>query len=147
MLNFANGTPFTNGRAPYFDQGADPVESTASIFVRIESVGVGPVLAQLDTGAAWSVLNAEIAETLGLLNGDGEQIRLKTRLGDFNGRLEEAMLTILAQDGESLEVNGRVFVSQDWPGQTFLGYMGMLERIRFGLDPQANHFHFGGYQQ
>jgi len=105
----------------------------------------GTVLAQLDTGAAWSVLNAEIAQALGLVDGDGEELKLKTRLGDFDGRLEEATLTIVAEDGESLDVNARVFVSQDWPGQTCLGYMGLLERIRFGLDPQENDFYFGGY--
>ena len=146
MLNFGNGASFAIGRAKYLDQGADASEGTAKIFVRIEPLGFGgTVLAQLDTGAAWSVLNAEIAQALGLVGGDGEELKLKTRLGDFDGRLEEATLTIVAEDGESLDVDARVFVSQDWPGQTFLGYMGLLERIRFGLDPQKNDFYFGGY--
>jgi len=26
---------------------------------------------------------------------------------------------------------------------TFLGYSGLLDRIRFALDPQANDFYFG----
>lgn len=39
---------------------------------------------------------------------------------------------------------GTFFVSQDWPsGLTFLGYSGLLDSIRFALDPQANHFYFG----
>jgi predicted aspartyl protease len=147
VLNFANGNLFANGRAQYFDHAPDAVaEGTAKIFVRIEAPGLDAALhAQLDTGAAWSVLNAEIAEALGLLPGSGEEIKLTTRLGPFNGRLEEATLTILAEEGQSLEVNARVFVSADWNHQTFLGYMGLLERIRFGLDPQANQFYFGGY--
>jgi hypothetical protein len=145
MLNFADGTQFTSGCAPYFDQEPEQGESRAKVFVRIDPGGIGPVLALLDTGAAWSVLDAEIAEAMSLLDGDGEPIRMTTRLGHFNGRLEDAHLTLLAQDGESLEVNARVFVSPEWPGRTFLGYMGMLERIRFALDPQQNHFHFGGY--
>jgi hypothetical protein len=53
------------------------------------------------------------------------------------------MLTILADDGESLEVQATVFVSRDWPAGTFLGYSGFLERIRFAVDPQQNDFHFG----
>lgn len=146
MLNFADGTSFTSGHAKYLDQGAQAGEGSAKIFVRIAPEGFGgPVLAQLDTGAAWSVLNAEIAEALGLLGGDGEQIKIGTREGVVDGRLEDATLTLLAQHGESVVVNARVFVSREWQGQTFLGYMGLLERIRFALDPQANDFYFGSY--
>ena len=137
---------FTAGRAKYLDRGAQTAEGSAKIFVRIEPEGFGgSVLAQLDTGAAWSVLNAEIAEALGLIGRDGEQISIGTRDGVVEGRLEDVTLTILAEDGESIVVNARVFVSQEWTGQTFLGYMGLLERVRFAVDPQANDFYFGGY--
>ena len=147
MLNFGNGDPFTTGRAEYFDHDTGAAaEPTAKIFVRIEAPGVGaPLLAQLDTGAAWSLLNAEVAAASGLLSGEGVKITMKTRVGDFDGRLEEAALTIVADEGQSLDVNARVFVSPDWNYPTFIGYRGLLERIRFGLDPQANSFHFGGY--
>lgn len=137
---------FTTGRAKYLDRAVQTDEGSAKIFVRIEPEGFGgSLLAQLDTGAAWSVLNTEIAEALGLIGGDGEQIRIGTRDGVFEGRLEDATLTILAEDGESIVVNARVFVSQEWTGQTFLGYMGLLEKVRFALDPQANDFYFGSY--
>ena len=146
MLNFLNGESFTRGRAAYLDAGADAAEGTAKIFVRIEAAGlVGPITAQLDTGAAWSVLNVEIAEALGLLGGDGEQIVLNTRLGNFEGRLEQTTLTIVADEGESLDVDATVFVSEGWNLPTFIGYMGLLERIRFALDPNVNEFYFGGY--
>jgi predicted aspartyl protease len=146
VLNFIGGAIFANGRSQYLDHDADATEGSAKIFVQIAPEGFdGPVLAQLDTGAAWSVLNREIADELGLLGGDGEVMTISTRNGNYTGRLEEATITILAQEGESLEVNARVFVSNDWPGRTFLGYSGLLERIRFGLDPQSNHFYFGGY--
>lgn len=148
MLNFSDGTVFATGRAQYLDHDAGAAEGSAKVFVEIAPHGFdGLVLAQLDTGAPWSVLNTEIANALGILAGDGEIKTISTRLGTFTGRLEEATITILAEDGASLEVNARVFVSLDWPGQTFLGYSGLLERIRFGVDPQANHFYFGGYAQ
>jgi hypothetical protein len=38
-----------------------------------------------------------------------------------------------------------VLVSAEWLAPTFLGYMGLLERIRFAIDPQANQFYFGRY--
>jgi hypothetical protein len=51
---------------------------------------------------------------------------------------------ILADEGDSLEVDAVVFVSKDWPaGKNFVGYSGLLESIRVALDPQANHFYFG----
>ncbi len=61
------------------------------------------MIAQLDTGAAWSVLEPKVANLLGTF-----------------------------------------FICSDWPdGRTFLGYSGLLDSIRFALDPQANHFYFG----
>lgn len=114
--------------------------------MRVEPEGFGaPVLAQLDTGAAWSILDSEIAEELQLLDGHGEPIEISTRLSAIQGRLENVTITILAEAGESLEVNAMMFVSRDWPDRTFLGYTGLLERIRFALDPQVNDFHFGSY--
>ena len=103
-------------------------------------------MAQLDTGAAWSIINAEVAEELGLLNGAGEVANLSTRHGAVRGRLESTTIKILADDGATLDVEATVLVSDDWTEPTFLGYSGLLERIRFGLDPQANDFYFGGYQ-
>lgn len=144
MLNFSHGEPFSTGRARYLDHDADLAD--VKVFVRIEPQGLdAPILAQLDTGAGWSVFDVEIAEALGLLNGDGEQISISTRLGNFNGRLEESTIRILAEDGDSLDVDARVFISQEWPGRTFLGYRGLLERIRIALDPQGNDFYFGNY--
>jgi len=144
VLNFVGGAPFTTGRAAYFDHDTGPQEPTAKIFVQIQPDGLdAPVLAQLDTGAAWSLVNAEIAQEMGLLDGDGEEITLSTRSGNITGRLEEATITILAVEGNSLQVTATVLVSPEWQGRTFLGYSGLLERIRFGLDPQSNDFHFG----
>jgi hypothetical protein len=146
LLNFITGAPFTTGRARYFDHDTTAAEGTGKIFVRIAAQGMeGPILAQLDTGAAWSVINAEIAEELGLLNGAGELTNLSTRHGPVSGRLESATIQILADDGSSLDVDATVFVSAEWMDSTFLGYSGLLERIRFGLDPQSNDFHFGAY--
>jgi hypothetical protein len=45
--------------------------------------------------------------------------------------------------GEALDLQATVFVSTDWPGGNFLGYQGLLQRIRFAVDPEANLFYFG----
>jgi len=148
VLNFVDGAPFASGRAKYSTHDAEASEGSVKIFVRIVSDALeGPILAQLDTGAAWSVLNTEIARELGLLPGGGEVARLSTRLGWIDGRLERATISIVADEGTSVDIDATVFVSADWQGGTFLGYSGLLERIRFAVDPnpQASFFYFGYY--
>jgi hypothetical protein len=34
-------------------------------------------------------------------------------------------------------------LSPQWRGSNFLGYEGVLDRIRFAVDPRANLFYFG----
>ena len=48
-----------------------------------------------------------------------------------------------ADEGESLDVEATVFQSPDWRGPSFLGYQGLLQRIRFAVDPETNLFYFG----
>jgi hypothetical protein len=99
----------------------------------------------LDTAADWSVINTEIAEDLGLFGIEGESIALSTRFGTIGGHLVPAPVTLIADGGDSLRIDATVFVSSDWPRKagTFLGYSGLLERIRFAVDPQKKDFFFG----
>jgi len=144
MLFRADGLQFGTGRSRFSDHGAGGEEQTAKIFVKIEPTSLNAViLAQVDTGAAWSMLDAEIAEELSLLDGDGERRRISTRLGSYEGRLERTRIAIVADEGESLSIDATVWVSPDWHGGTFLGYAGLLESVRFAVDPGENAFYFG----
>lgn len=145
-----DGEPFTRGRAKFLDQ--DPVggraEPTAKIFVKISFHGLAPEmvrLAELDTGASWSVLDPETAEMMGALDaGLGERASLSTRFGHIEGELVRVPLTLLADEGEPLDIETTFFVSAQWPrGQIFLGYTSFVDSIRLALDPTANHFYFG----
>jgi hypothetical protein len=144
MLRRPNGAEFTTGRSRYSDHTPASEEPTAKIFVKIK-VGalVGPILAQLDTGAAWSILNTEVAEAMSLLGGAGEPTRVRTSRGPVDGRLERTSLEIVADEGDALSVEATVLVSPDWQGDNFLGYAGLLQNIRFAVDPSDNSFHFG----
>ncbi len=144
MLALPNGDAFTRGVARFYDEAPGGAEGTAKIYVKIEPQGLGaPVLAQLDTGSPYLVLEREIAEALELLQRDGEPLTLSTRVGSVDGHLERAIVRLVADAGDSLEIDATVFVSPDWQRGNFIGYTGLLERVRFAVDPQQNAFHFG----
>ncbi|MCP4654326.1 MAG: hypothetical protein GY856_02790 [bacterium] len=63
--------------------------------------------------------------------------------GRVEGDLYRHTITLVAEIGESLQIDAVVFVPLNWHGPCFLGYAGVLERIRFAVDPRNNHFHFG----
>lgn len=66
-----------------------------------------------------------------------------TRHGVLSGRLVRRALWLLAEEGQSLEVEATFWVSPSWRFGHFLGYAGFLQSIRFALDPAANQFYFG----
>jgi hypothetical protein len=144
MLKTLDGADFATGRARFFDEDANALEGTAKIFVKIEPSNLGfAVLAQLDTGCAWSILKPEIAEAMQLMNEEGQPERLRIRFGNIDGQLKRINITILADDGNCIELEATVFIPTEWTGGNFLGYGGLLERVRFAVDPQENFFYFG----
>ncbi len=144
MLVRTDGTEFATGRSRFLDRSPGSPEGTHKIFVRIQAQSLdGVIFAQLDTGAAWSMLDAEIADALSLLGGDGEPVTMSTLHGKINGRLERTSLAIVADEGESVSVEATVCVSSDWHWGNFLGYGGLLDHVRFAVDANDNSFYFG----
>ncbi|HEX9941593.1 MAG TPA: hypothetical protein VGG03_06240 [Thermoanaerobaculia bacterium] len=88
------------------------------------------------------MLEAELAEALGLFGLEGHPTRINTRLGTLGGQLLRIPVTLIADEGISLEVDATFFVSRDWRGATFLGYAGLLDRLRIALDSPSNLFYF-----
>jgi len=135
---------FSSGRARFLDRHPDFVEPTAKVFVKVNFPPLEKgLLAQVDTGAAYSILELEAARKLGLFDVAGHQTRLGTRLGELRGQLIRMPVEILADEGESLTIEATFFVSGDWHGATFLGYTGLLDKLRIALDSPANQFYFG----
>src|SRR3990172_8126695 len=88
MLRDLEGNSFATGCAVFAD--TDLTESSPKIYVRIQPRNLpAPVLAQLDTGAAWSVLNVEIARRIGVLDARGEPLVLSTRTGKCTRKTSE----------------------------------------------------------
>jgi hypothetical protein len=105
---------------------------------------VVPVLAVLDTAAPWCILKPNIGDLImDELDEIPGLVRLSTRLGTCQGRLYRGALTLMAEEGESLDLDVMFFLSPLWQGGNFLGYEGALERARFAVDPRANQFYFG----
>jgi len=142
MLSRTDGSTFAAGRSQYRDEDSSHPAEGARILVRLEFDDVS-VLALLDTGAVWSVVEAELADELGLFGKDGESVTMSSRIGKFEGKLVRVRATLVAEDGDSVELDSTVFVSREWHRGNFIGYSGLLERIRFAIDPESNSFFFG----
>lgn len=90
------------------------------------------------------MLAPDIVRKLQIPDEAGNPAVLNTWLGRRRGRLVRVPFTLVADEGEPLSSEGTFFVTPDWPeGMTFLGYSGLLDSIRFALDPQVNDFYFG----
>ena len=135
----------TIGRSRFVDRAPWSREKTAKIYVGVRIDGLSQTLyAQVDTGAAWSILSQDLAREAGIRAEAGDPAILSTRFGLQRGHIVRVPFSFVADEGESLDTTGAFFISPDWPPrQVFLGYSGLLDSIRFALDPQVNDFYFG----
>jgi hypothetical protein len=131
--------------APYRDAERAGPRQPPRIVVQIQPKPLtNHILAVLDTAAPWCILTPQIGDLIAdELEEIPEAVRLSTRLGTFDGRLYRGSLTLLAEEGESLDLEVTFFIFPLWQGGNFLGYEGALERTRFAVDPQSNLFYFG----
>ena len=133
------------GKARFLDADPAITSETARIYLRV----VAPpndfsFVAQFDTGAAWTVFDPQLTEALNADPLDGDAVTLSTRLGQFTGRLARATLRLLADEGDSVDVEATIFVCPEWPaGRNFVAYTGTLERVRFAVDPAQNEIYYG----
>lgn len=117
----------------------------AKVYVRISAGAPAfTTLAMLDTGSTYSVLDADVADLIGAFDEAGAPaVDLATRHGLLRGTLVRRRIWLLAEEGDSLEVDATFWVAREWRYGHFLGYTGFLQRIRFALDPQSNQLFFG----
>ena len=140
------GNPFVSGVAGYVEQDPSLASKQTAPYVSILLRGNQDIaaLARIDPATPWVVLNSEINEQMGLRVGP-EQVDLHTAVGIMRGSLEICRITLAAERGSGLDVDATVFVCDDWTRGNFLGYSGLLQRIRFALDPQELKFYFGPF--
>ena len=140
------GEPFVCDVADYVEEDPSLDSKQAAVYVSILLGGSRNIetLARVDPATPWVVLNSEISEQLGL-TGVSDELFLHTAVGTKRGRLDTCPITLAGEHGNGLEVEATVFVCDDWTRGNFLGYAGLLSRIRFALDPQYLKFYFGPY--
>lgn len=129
----------------YWDSIKEPGPKESRIVIRVApSLIEKPVTAVVDTAAPWCIFRPDIGDriagTLTLLHGS---IALSTRLGIVRGGLYRGQILLPADEGEPMDVDATIFLSPEWQGDNFVGYEGLLQRIRFAVDPQRNLFYFG----
>ena len=143
MLNLS-GEPFASNVARYYEEDPSLESDQTSIHVQIIIQGDIEIatFARLDPATPWVVLNAELTNTLGL-GASGPDATLRTNAGRMKGTLERYPILLAAEEGQSLEIDATLFVCSEWRRGNFLGYTGLLERIRFAIDPASQLFYFG----
>ncbi len=136
--------PFATGVAQYFDADSTS-RQPPRVVVQVQPKPLtNHILAILDTAAPWCILRPQIGDLIAdELEAIPGLVKLSSRLGVFEGRLYRGSLTLLAQQGESLDLEVTFFISPLWQGSNFVGYEGALERARFAVDPRSNLFYFG----
>lgn len=107
------------------------------VAVRCRLGGQKEILALLDTGAMWSVLDDGTAKVLGgHLEDLNIPVPMATRFGKYEGSLHRLDIELLADPGagNDLAIEATVLVLPAWPGPVVLGVRGLLERVRLALD-------------
>ncbi len=104
----------------------------------------GWFLALLDTGAHFCILNRSVARLVeDRLTDHLGQSSLQTARGPVRGDLFLLRVTLVAELGKDLEIDAVVFVAPEWEGPCFIGYSGVLDRMRSAFDPNDNSYYFG----
>jgi hypothetical protein len=148
VLQFADGRPFATGACLYRDQLASGRAETSRVVVRVSISGF-QTQAVVDTGGVYLVCDPEISDLLDLTLGASLDVdTLVIRGYKYEGYLQRVTITMLAEEGENLELDVTAFIPQLSPGQewqfpSFLGLQGCLEFLRLAIDPSANTFYFG----
>lgn len=149
QLLLPDETSFAQGATNFADHDPSGHQSGTKIFVpvMVESLEF-QLYVEVDTGGLYLTLNRELAAVL--KPNLAEPMRpttIRSATGTLNGQLYKHRVTLLARDGESLDFEPLLFITEDWNrSESILGYSGALEYLRFAVDPGSNRFFFGPLQ-
>ena len=148
VLQFTDGRPFTTGVCSYRDWLSQEQIGTPRIVINIW-IEESQTQAVVDTGGVYLVCDPGISHLLNLNSSTGlGTTTLKIRGSNYRGSLQRITIKMLAEEGESLDLEVTAFIprlahGEEWQLPSFLGLQGCIEFLRFAVDPVANTFHFG----
>jgi len=147
LLLFPNNDSFATGAIRYQYQPATLGEATNRIFLRVEIAGY-PIEAVVDTGAPYVILAPTVARIIELNSASAiARERMLIRGMRLDGNIYRFNMKLLATFGNDLDVQATIFVpdSEEYWGNfpSFIGFGGLLERVRFAIDPSTDMFYFG----
>jgi len=152
LLMFQDGRSFAQGACDYLYRPVTPGETTPRIIVEVLIEGI-QAQAILDTGGAYLVCDPQIADVLNLDPADAlETDKLNIRGVAVSGSIHRVLLTLLAREGQSIQLEVTAFVPHtppylQWDLPSFMGLSGCLERLRFAVDPATDTFYFGTLEE
>ena len=148
LLRFEDGRSFAQGACTFLYHPATEEDVTPRIIVAVQIEGLQTETV-VDTGGVYLVCDPEIADLLDVDPARGLGIaELNIRGIKVSGSLHRLSLTLLAEQGQSIELEATAFVprlqpNEPWKLPSFMGLMGCLERLRFAVDPSTDTFYFG----
>jgi len=151
LLNFQDGRSFAQGACPFLYHPATEWDTTPRIIVTVQIEGIRTQTV-VDTGGVYLVCDPEMAALLNLDPTSGlGTTKLNIRGHKVPGTLHRLSLTLLAEEGQSLELEATAFVphlqpAEQWNLPSFMGLTGCLERLRFAVDPATDTFYFGALE-
>ena len=139
------GENFTTGCSTYVDNY--PGDETNKIRIKVQFSTLPPCHAILDTGSPFPILLKQQADELEIdLSQSLRDTVLYIRGHRVTGSLIRLPVMLIADEGDSLEIESTVFIpDEEITIPNFIGYDGLLQRIRFAIDPLngVNKFYFG----
>jgi hypothetical protein len=108
------------------------------------------IKAIIDTGAKWCIINPEIAEVWEkhFFHVYASTQPMTIRGIPFEGKIAHANVVLNASHGGDLILEARFFIptlspSEIWSMPNFIGLDGLLNYMRFAIDPSENALYFG----
>lgn len=143
----SNGNPFACGAVTFDYRPATDSDRTNRIIIPIEIESIS-TYAVVDTGAPYIVCAPEIAFQINLsAESSLGSVQIGIRGHDVHGHLHRLTLRLVAEDGESIDIDATAFVpvADEWPGDlpSFFGLNECMDRMHVAIDPEHEMFHFG----
>lgn len=146
MLFTKSGKEFVSSRVPYLDV-IEGMSNSVRIHIEVKFANLMKTFAVVDTGSRWCILNQELALAYDpkYKTNSIESTSLIIRGIETGGHLIRMPITIYAEEGDNITIEGTVFVPEsDMDFPNFFGLEG-LNRIKFAVDPHNTIFYFGCY--